>query len=62
MNGGVIGAVNRSSQLQSVCYVNLFVSNKCRIISLFYSLYALSRYMYVTISAYGAFLLQWILS
>jgi len=62
MNGGLIGVVNRSSQLQIVCYVNLFVCNKYRITSLFYSLYALSRHMYVTISAYGAFMLQWMLS
>jgi len=31
MNGGVFGAVNRSSLLQSVCYVNLSLCNKYRI-------------------------------
>jgi len=58
MTGGVIGAVNRSSLLQIVCYTNLFVCNKYRITSLFYSLYALSRHVYVIISAYGAILLR----
>ena len=38
---GVIGAVNRSSLLQSVCYASLFVCNKYRITSLFLVLFSL---------------------
>jgi len=59
MNGGVIGAVNRSSLLQIVCYAGLFVCNKYRITSLFYYLEGLSRHVYVNISDYGKFLLWW---